>query len=364
MADQVRQPVLITGMGAFSALGRGLDALRANGFTGTPAFTPVTRFAADRYRTDAAATAPGAPILADELVAVIEDARTDADLAAIADCPLLLAAHADRSTVDTARDVARRVGAHDVARTYTSACIAATTAVADAATMIATGRAERVVVAAGYLVEPDMFALFDAGRVLARDGRVRPFSAGRQGIVLGDAVAAVVLESARAAAHRDATPHAVLAGWGRCGDAFHVVQPRPDGSGLARAAQSALRRAGIPATDIGYVNANGTGTTTSDTAETAALHTIFGADVAAIPVSSTKSVHGHALEASGLLELVITALALRARRLPVNAGFLRPDDDCRLDVVVERPRITDARFALSLNAAFGGANSALLVGAP
>jgi 3-oxoacyl-[acyl-carrier-protein] synthase II len=361
MADSV----VVSGLGVFSAFGAGPDALLANAFTGIPAFAPVTRFAAGRHRTDVAATAPGNPVLADELVAVIEDACADAALGdLVAETPLLLAAHADRSNNATAREVTRRVGLHDTPRTYTAACVAASSAVADAATMITTDRVDRVVVAAGYLVESDMFALFDAGRVLARDGQVRPFSAGRQGILLGDAVAAVVLESAASATRRGRTPHATLAGWGRSGDAFHVVQPRPDGTGLARAVDSALRRAGVPATEIGYVNANGTGTSYSDVAEAAALRRVFGADLDRIPVSSTKSVHGHALEASGLLELVITVLALRTGRLPVNAGFLEPDDDCRLDLVVDRPRDTDTRYALSVNAAFGGANTALLVGAP
>ena len=115
--------------------------------------------------------------------------------------------------------------------------------------------------------------------------------------------------------------------------------------------------------DVGYVNANGTGTVFRDCAESAALHRDFGAAIACIPVSSTKSVHGYALEASDLMELALTVLALRAGTLPVNAGFVEPDESCRLDLVLdERP--TDARYALTVNAAFGGANTALLVGAP
>jgi 3-oxoacyl-[acyl-carrier-protein] synthase II len=357
------ESVVVTGLAARSAFGRGTSALLARAFTGAPAFGAVTRFDAAQRRTTVAATLPGTPVLADELVSVIEDACSVAGPAE-PDCPLLLAGHADRTNTATAAEVARRVGLAVPARTYTAACVAATTAVADAAAMIATGRQDRVVVAAGFLVDEDIFALFDAGRALARDGRVRPFSAGRQGMVLGDAIAAVVLESATAAALRGATVLATLAGWGRSGDAYHVCQPRPDGTGLARAITAALTRAGVAADDVGYVNANGTGTVFNDSAEAAALHIALGPAVDRIPVSSTKSVHGHALEASGLLELVCTVLALRAGRLPVNAGFLGADDDCRLDLVVDEPRETDARYALSVNAAFGGANTALLVGAP
>ncbi|HEX5405122.1 MAG TPA: beta-ketoacyl synthase N-terminal-like domain-containing protein [Pseudonocardiaceae bacterium] len=353
------ESVVVTGLAARSALGRGTSALLARACIGEPAFGDVTRFDATGRRTTVAATMPGTPVLADELVSVIEEARGGRY-----DCPLLLAGHADRTNAATAAEVARGLGLAVPARTYTAACVAATTAVADAAAMIAAGRADRVIVAAGFLVDEDIFALFDAGRALARDGRVRPFSAGRQGMVLGDAIAAVVLESATSAALRDAQVLATLAGWGRSGDAYHVCQPRPDGTGLARAIAAALTRAGVAADDVGYVNANGTGTVFNDSAEAAALHIALGEAVDRIPVSSTKSVHGHALEASGLLELVCTVLALRAGRLPVNAGYLGADDDCRLDLVVDRPRETDTRYALSVNAAFGGANTALLVGAP
>jgi 3-oxoacyl-(acyl-carrier-protein) synthase len=112
---------------------------------------------------------------------------------------------------------------------------------------------------------------------------------------------------------------------------------------------------------VGYVNANATGTLLSDAAEAAALRTALGAAAARVPISSTKAVHGHALEASGLLELAITVLSLQAGKLPVNAGYLGPDESCPLDVVVGSPRPVASPYALSLNSAFGGANTALLV---
>jgi 3-oxoacyl-[acyl-carrier-protein] synthase II len=223
-----------------------------------------------------------------------------------------------------------------------------------------------VLVAAGYLVEPDTFAVFDAGRALARDGRARPFSRDRTGLLLGDAVVAVVLESAVAADRRGAAGHARLAGWGRAGDAYHVCRPIPDGSGLARAIESALGRAAVAPGEVGYVNANATGSPMSDSAEASALRRVFGDGAGQVPVSSTKAVHGHALEASALLEFVVTAMALRDRTLPVNAGYLGPADDCRLNLVLEpREPTAGVRHALTLNSAFGGANTALLLaGAP
>ncbi|WP_259464988.1 beta-ketoacyl synthase N-terminal-like domain-containing protein [Streptomyces sp. TLI_171] len=241
--------------------------------------------------------------------------------------------------------------------------MASATAVADAAAAVARGQLERVVVAAGYLVEADQFALFDAGGALARDGRVRPFSSGRSGLLLGDGVAAVVVEAASAARTRGASPLAVLAGWGRAGDAHHVCRPRPDGAGLARAITDALRRGGIGPQRVGYVNAHGTGSPVGDAAEAAALHRALGRHAATVPVSSTKSVHGQALEAGALLELLVAVGALQAGRLPVNAGWLGPDSDCPLNLVVAGAR-TGADHALSLSTAFGGANTALLVGAP
>lgn len=364
-------------MAVACAAGRGAAALLSNAFSGTPAFTPVTRFDPGRYSVKVAATLPDAGPLADELAGAVDGAWTGAGLTAgqRAGCPLLLAAHRDPGTArlpvaarraanargGLARALATRTGLTGPLRTYITACVSASTAVADGAAMIVAGRAPRVVVAAGYLVTEDDFALFDSGRALARDGRVRPFSSGRQGLLLGDGVAAVVIESAASAAGRGAPALARLAGWGRAGDAHHVCRPHPEGTGAARAITSALRRAGIEADDVGYVNAHGTATSWNDPAEAAGLHSALGAHAATVPVSSTKSVLGHALDASGLVELVVTTVALRERRLPVNGGFLAADPACPVNVIVDGPLRARPRYALSLNTAFGGANTALLI---
>ncbi|GHJ53460.1 3-oxoacyl-[acyl-carrier-protein] synthase 2 [Nonomuraea sp. TT08I-71] len=377
-----REPVRITGVHAISALGRGADALLAGVLAGAPAFTPVRRFDTTGRRVTVAATLPEVGALADELTEAVDHACRAAGLDRThrAGAALFLATHGGPQSLPApngpgggdagpevpalAGHVARRCGLGGRTRTYTTACVSASTAVADAATLIGRGDLDRVVVAAGYLVEPDQYALFDAGRALAADGAVRPFSVGRKGLLLGDAVVAVVLESARAAAARGAPTVATVAGWGRAGDAYHPCQPHPEGHGLARAVEAALRRAGLPAAAVGYVNANATGTPYSDASEAAALGRVFGAAAGRIPVSSTKSVHGHALEASGLLELVVTVLTVGHGKLPVNAGWLGPDDSCPLDVVTDAPRPAPTPHALTLNAAFGGANTALLVSAP
>jgi 3-oxoacyl-[acyl-carrier-protein] synthase II len=371
--------VVVTGAGVLSPYGWGPGALLAGVLSGRPAFGPVQRFDVGARRVRVAATVPGSPDLADELARAIGAACDQAGSTARdrAGYPLFLAIHGDpglarAAAVDRpghgAQEFARTVSVHSglstVVRAYTSACVAASTAVADAAAMVARGEADGVVVAAGYLVEPDQFAIFDAGRALADDERVRPFSTGRRGLLLGDGVGAVVLESAGVARDRGAEVLGRIAGWGRAGDAYHPCQPHPQGVGLTRAIRAALHRAAVRPDEVGYVNAHGSGTGHSDAAEAAALHAALGESVATVPVSSTKSLHGQALEASGLVELIVTLLCARAGRLPVNAGYLGPDGDCRLDVIIDGPRTAKPSYSLSLNAAFGGANTALLVGAP
>lgn len=368
--------IVITGLGVTTAFGRGDGPLLEGLTSGQPAFAAAARFDTTRCRAGVAAELPGEPKLAVELAAVIEQACQGAGLDAgtRARAELLLALHTDQ---DAARDPAARdvlgaapadiaaaAGVRRPARIYTSACVAASTAIADAAVMIGSGRAAQVIVAAGYLVDADSFKLFDAGRTLASDGQVRPFSAGRRGMLLGDGIAAVVVEGAQAARRRGVDVLARLPGWGRAGDAFHVCQPHPDGTGLARAIATALDRARVDAGHVGYINANGSGTKFADASESAAIHRALGPAATSVPVSSTKSLHGHALEASALVEFVVTVLALRAGLLPVNAGFLAADPACQLNLVLEAPRQARPRHALCLNAAFGGANTALLVAAP
>ncbi|MEV4517179.1 beta-ketoacyl synthase N-terminal-like domain-containing protein [Dactylosporangium sp. NPDC049525] len=375
--------VVLTGAAVLSAFGRGMTALADGLDAGTPAFQPVDRFDVTGRRVGVAAAMPGSPALTDELVRIVDEACDEAKLSTAqrAGAPLFLALHGDpalarvaeadrrqhSSTAFTAALATSTGLAGDLPlgagiRAYTSACVAASTAVADAAAAIARGELDRVVVAGGYLVDADQFSLFDAGRALSTDGQVRPFSDGRRGLLLGDGAGAVVLESAAAARDRGAQVLARLAGWGRAGDAYHPCQPHPEGHGLARAITAALQRAGIGPAELGYVNAHGSGTAQSDVAECAALHTALGEHAGTVPVSSTKSLHGQALEASGVLELIVTLHALRTGRLPVNAGFLAADERCALNLVLDGFTAATPSYALTLNAAFGGANTALLVG--
>jgi 3-oxoacyl-(acyl-carrier-protein) synthase len=373
-------PVAVTGAAVLSAYGRGIEALLAGVLSGQPAFAPVQRFDVTARRVRVAAAMPGSPDLLTEVTRAAREACDDAGLprAGRARTPLFLAIHGDPAIARApeadkpglgpeafAAAVAGGCGlAQEGIRCYTSACVAASSAIADAAAIISRGRADRVVVAGGYLVDSDQFALFDAGRVLATDGQVRPFSAGRRGLLLGDGVGAVVIESQESARARGAPALARLAGWGRSGDAYHPVQPNPEGHGMARAVTAALQRAGITAEDLGYVNAHGSGTGQSDPAETNALRLALGDATGDVPVSSTKSLHGQSLEASGVLELIVALLAARKGMLPVNAGFLGPDESCRLKLVLNETLAASVPYVMSLNAAFGGANTALVIGLP
>ena len=358
-----RGSVGIAGLAILTALGRGSEPQLAGVLAGAPAFGPVDRFDVSALRVRVAAALAEVDTLPAELAGVIAEACADAELSSEqrSRTPLLLAVHGHPDSARLAVELAEQAGLAGAQRVYTAACVSASTAVADAAATILRGGADRIVIAAGYLVESDQYALFDAGRALATDGVVRPFSQDRTGLLLGDGVAALVLESTEAAAERQHRAGIELVGWGRAGDAYHPCQPAPDGRGLARAIEAALQRAGIEAAQLGYINANATGTAFSDAAEAAALQLALGDSAGRLPISSTKSVHGHTLEASGLIELLITALSLRAGKLAVNAGYLGPDPDCPLDVIVAAPRPVVSPYAISLNSAFGGANTALVV---
>ncbi|WP_371661078.1 beta-ketoacyl synthase [Streptomyces sp. NBC_00280] len=249
--------------------------------------------------------------------------------------------------------------------TFTNACVASAAAIIHACRLISSGRIDTAVCAGGYLVEEETFGKFDSGRALSRDGMVRPFSADRSGLLLGDGVAAVVLESTEHARRRGARPLASVVGWGAATDAHHIAQPHPEGAGLARAARQALRQAGDPdGASLGYINAHGTGTKYNDGAETRGLRAAFPKRAESIPVSSTKSTTGHLLEAAGVVEFVITMLALLDGVLPPTAGYGSPDPECDLDYVPNEPRPANLRRALTINAAFGGANTALVLERP
>lgn len=191
---------------------------------------------------------------------------------------------------------------------------------------------------------------FDGLQLLSADV-CRPFDRARNGISIGEAAGFVVLD-------RMAAPLRLVGG-GESSDAWHMSTPHPQGLGAQEAMRAALAAAGLEAKDIGYVNAHGTGTQANDRAEAAALKEVFGAR--GVPVSSTKGVTGHALGAAGIVEAIVTLLALECQQLPVSANFESPDPALDLDVVTQ-PRATKLSHAMSCNFGFGGSNCVLIFG--
>jgi nodulation protein E len=199
---------------------------------------------------------------------------------------------------------------------------------------------------------------WDALRVLSPDV-CRPFSADRAGLVIGEAGAILVLEEYGAARARGAAITAEIVGFGMSADAGDLTAP--DARGAAQAMRAALDDAGLAPQDVDYVNAHGTGTRLNDVTEAAALRDVFGDHLANLPVSSTKSMHGHCLNAAGAIEAVITALALRDGVLPPTIGFRLPDPQCAIDCVPNAARRAPIGIAMSNSFAFGGLNAVLLL---
>lgn len=239
----------------------------------------------------------------------------------------------------------------------TSACSSANHAIAAAADQIRLGRAD--VMVAGGSDAPLIWGVLKAWeslRVLSPD-TCRPFSADRQGLVLGEGGGIVVLERYEHAAARGATILAEIAGIGLSADASHIVAPTIHGPEAAM--RACLADAGLNAEDVDYINAHGTGTKANDQIETAAIKRVFGDHAYAISVSSTKSMHAHCLGASGALELIACVMAIREGVVPPTANYREPDRDCDLDVTPNVARERKVRVALSNAFAFGGTNAVL-----
>lgn len=188
-----------------------------------------------------------------------------------------------------------------------------------------------------------------------------PFDAERSGFVMGEGAGALVLEEYTHALRRGATILAEVAGYGASCDAYHITAPAPGGSGAARAMRLALDDAALAPEAIGYINAHGTSTPMNDAGETAAVKLAFGAHASALAISSTKSMTGHLLGASGAVEAAFTALALRDGFLPATLHYAVPDKDCDLDVVPCTGRAADIRAAMSNSLGFGGHNASIIL---
>lgn len=240
-----------------------------------------------------------------------------------------------------------------------SACASGSHAIIQGMTMIQSGMIDVALVGASDA--PFTYGLlksWDALRV-ASDDTCRPFCQDRSGLVLGEGAGMLVLESEEHARERGAKIYAELAGCGMTSDAGHVT--RPDILGITEAMEKALHHANLYPDDIDYINAHGTGTLINDATETEAINRVFGYYAKELAVSSTKSIHGHALGASSALELVATALAIHHKTIPPTANFTEADELCDLDYVPNKSRQKEIRAAMSNSFAFGGLNAVIIL---
>ena len=243
--------------------------------------------------------------------------------------------------------------------TVSSACSSANHAIAQAFWLVRQGVAP-IAIAGGSeaCFTFGTMKAWEALRVMAPD-TCRPFSRDRRGMVLGEGAGIVILEPVEAARERGADVYAELAGAGMSADAGHLIQPSE--AGAAQAMEMALGDAKLSPREVQYINAHGTGTQVNDVTETRAIRRVFGAHADRLAVSSTKSMHGHALGASGALELVATVLAMRDQVAPPTANFTETDPECDLDYVPNTCREMPIEAALSSSFAFGGLNAVLAV---
>jgi nodulation protein E len=256
--------------------------------------------------------------------------------------------------------IAREYGIVGPSYTVSTACASATHAIGQAFWMVRSGLLDAAI--AGGSEAPfslGFLKAWEAMRIVAPD-TCRPFSRDRKGLILGEGAAMLLLEPLAAARARGAHIWGEIAGFGMSSDAHHLTQPLA--AGAARAMRAALQDAAVEPSAIGYINAHGTGTLANDATEAHAIHEVFGAHAAQLAVSSTKSMHGHALGAAGALEAAATLLALHDGVLPPTANFTEADPDCALDVVpnVARPAV-NVEWALSNSFAFGGLNAVLVL---
>jgi 3-oxoacyl-[acyl-carrier-protein] synthase II len=247
-----------------------------------------------------------------------------------------------------------------------AACSSGSDAIGQAYDTIRLGNA-RVMIAGGTEAPlmPIVIAAFNNIRALSAKNdnpkeACRPFDAKRNGFVMGEGAAIMILEEETHALERGAPIIAELVGYGATSDAFHLIQPSPDGASAIRAVRLALGRAGISPDEIGYINAHGTATLLNDRMETNVIKNVFGEHARKIPISASKSMLGHLLGAAGSIEAVITVLALQHGILPPTINLTNPDPELDLDYVPNVARKAAITTAMSNSFGFGGHNSVLV----
>lgn len=400
MADASR--VVVTGLGCISALGHTVDGFWSALTEGRTGIAPLTQVPLDDVRVGIAAEVTGydatehftdreqfvfdrftqfALVSAREAVADAGINFSDDDALGLETAVIVASGVGGWGTINAAFDdmhvrgkarvhpltiprlmisaasshISRTFGLKGPAFGVSSACASSNHAIGEAYWMIRTGRA-RAAVTGGAEAEISVISQrsWESLRVLASD-TCRPFSQGRSGMVIGEGAAMLVLERLDDATRRGARIYCEIAGYGLSADAGDLVTP--DADGAARAIRQALQTAQCDPGDIQYINAHGTGTIINDATEVAAIKMAFGEASRGLMVSSTKSMHGHALGAASAIEAVATIKAIEQRVVPPTANYLGPDPDCDLDHVPNTAREAPIRAALSNSMGFGGLNA-------
>ena len=409
---RTRRRVAVTGLGAVSPLGCGVERNWQGLLAGRSGIGPITRFPCEDFPTRIAGQVPD--FCPDEFVEKKDRKKMDvfiqyalgAATMAMSDSGLVIADdNAGRvgvivgvgiggleSIEDTHTSfldsrlkrlspffipklignlapgqISIRFGAKGINYAPTSACASGAHGVGEAFRMIRDGYLDAAIAGgAEAAVTPLGVGGFAVMRALSTrndepERASRPFDAERDGFVIGEGAAIVILEEMESALARGATIHAEMIGYGANADAFHITQPAPEGRGAAECMRLALEDAGIAPGDVGYVNAHGTSTEHNDANETLAIKHLFGEHAARLAVSSTKSMTGHLLGAAGSLEAVYTTLALREQMLPPTINQENPDPACDLDYVPNRARPASFDVAISNSFGFGGTNACLVL---
>jgi 3-oxoacyl-[acyl-carrier-protein] synthase II len=262
--------------------------------------------------------------------------------------------------------LAIRVGARGPNMALATACASGNNAIGEAVEMIRRGSADVMIAGAseGALFPLTMAGMNVMGALSTRNDdpltASRPFDKDRDGFLMGEGAGILILESLEHAQTRGANILCEISGYGTTDDAFHISAPAENGAGAAMSMRLALENAGLQITDINYINAHGTSTPLNDKSETAAIKTVFGEQAYKIPISSTKSMTGHLLGASGAVEAVFSILAMREGVIPPTINYHTPDPECDLDYVPNQPRKAVIRHVMSNSFGFGGHNATLV----
>ncbi|MCB2294637.1 beta-ketoacyl-ACP synthase II [Clostridium algoriphilum] len=265
-----------------------------------------------------------------------------------------------------AGNIAIKYGAKGMCSSVVTACATGTNAIGDAFHLIQDARAD-IIIAGGAeaSVSPLALAGFASLTALSKsEDPLRasiPFDKERDGFIMGDGAGIVILESLEHAQKRNANIYAEVKGYGATCDAYHITSPAPNGEGAARSMVMALKDGDIKAEDISYINAHGTSTPYNDKFETVAIKAAFGDYAYKVPVSSTKSMTGHLLGASGAIEAIVCAKALEEGFIPATIGYKVPDEDCDLDYVPNIGRKEQLKYTMSNSLGFGGHNATIIL---